>query len=448
MKKTTLIASALAALGIISQAGAATTNFVYITGSTAFRANVFNTLSVGVPGHPGAIFDAAPTILPAGANSGSGKIVYQGKIGGTNYTIDCNWTGSEAGIAATSGATSLFNASVGGTNYNLPGVPVTFLDPNTGNAGTNTTTPDLAFADTSQAVSLTPNSGSTKLVDYGCVGIVPFTWLKGKNTAPDSSWTDCTNISQAQIFYLLGAADNTMTASFITGNANDADGVYLVGRNRGSGTHVNTFLKSLYYGVATTAHQYALNAQYISGVLTYYTNTGNYFPAVSLSGSYPGIVVTENDGWDSGAFVSDTLSCDIKGTNALILGYAGLGDAKHARDGQGDKSGAGLANQPAGAVFVSLDGFGMTDGNVANGNYSFWGHEHLLGQNGQSPSSAGGIIAGLLPAAVSAVGGLGDAGVTPNGQDSGILSASMNVDTPGNGGTAGNGADAGYPSPL
>jgi hypothetical protein len=198
MKKATLITSALLALGLISQAGAQTTNVVYITGSTAFRGNVFNTLTTA-----GAVFDAAPTILPAGAGSGTSAIVYQGTIGGTNYAIDCNFTGSEAGIACVEGLSSLLDFSKTGTNYNLPGVPTTFLNPFTGGAGTNTTVADLTFADTSQAVSLTKPPTFPALTEYGTVGVVTFTWLKGKDSSPDSSWTDLTNISEPQIFYQL-----------------------------------------------------------------------------------------------------------------------------------------------------------------------------------------------------------------------------------------------------
>lgn len=447
MKKTTLIASALVALGVISQASAASTNFVYITGSTAFRGNVFNALSVGTDTKAGAIFDHAPTILPSTAGSGSGQIVYVGTIGGTNYTIDCSWTGSEAGIADVEGLPSLFDAKVPntalGTNYNLPGIPTIFLNPVTGAAGTNATQPDLAFADTSQAVSITKPPANPALVDYGCVGIVPFTWMKGKNTTPTASWTDLTNISQAQVYYALGSQ---VTASFLTGNVSDTDPVYIVGRNRGSGTHANTFLDAEYYGVATPASQYAFNSGYQGGVLTYITNGGTYFPNITI-GAPLGLISVANDGYDSGAFVSDVMSCDIHGAHALVIGYAGISDGKHARDGQGDKSGAGLANQPNGAVWLTFDGFGFTDGNVINGPYSYWGHEHLLGQNGQSSSSAAGIIAGLLPAAINSVGGLGD-GTSPNNQDTGIQAGVMNVDKPGSGGIPGAGGDSGYPSQL
>ena len=80
MKKTTLITSALVALGIISQASAQTTNVVYITGSTAFR-----TAAVTAMETSGVLFDAAPTVL---GNPTGSQGVLQGTIGGTNYALD------------------------------------------------------------------------------------------------------------------------------------------------------------------------------------------------------------------------------------------------------------------------------------------------------------------------------------------------------------------------
>jgi hypothetical protein len=425
MKNATLLTSALVALGIVSQAGAATTNVVYITGSTAFRGNVFTTLTT-----PGAVFDAAPTILPTGAGSGTSAIVYQGTIGGTNYSIDCDFTGSEAGIACVEGLTSLLNFSKGGTNYNLPGVPTTFLNPFTGGAGTNTTVADLTFADTSQAVSLTKPPTYPALTEYGTIGVVTFTWLKGKNSSPDSSWTDLSNITQVQLFYQLATPQ---LAAFFTGSANDLDTVYTVGRNHGSGTYVNMKCISGNYGIGTPVDQVSWNSGYVSGVLTYDPSGAPFFPAVTATPTDVG-----SDGFDSGAFVSDVLSCDQTGSGVVIVGYAGLSDAKHANAGQGTKDGSSLANQPGGAVFLTLDGVGMNDQNIIDGTYSFWGHEHLYGQPGQSSSSAAGIVAGKLVTAVPVHGGLGD-GTAPFNQDTGIQYGVMNADKPG-------GGDTGYPS--
>jgi hypothetical protein len=420
MKKATLLTSALVALGIVSQAGAATTNVVYITGSTAFRAAAVTAMET-----PGVVFDAAPTIL---GNPTGSQGVLQGTIGGTNYALDLSWTGSEAGIACVDGLSSLLNFSKGGTNYNLPGVPTTFLNPFTGGPGTNTTVADLSFADTSQAVSLTKPPTFNALTEYGTVGVVTFTWIKGKNSSPDSSWTDISNVSQVQLFYQLATPQ---LAAFFTGSANDLDSVYTVGRNHGSGTYVNMKCVSGNYGIGTPVDQVAWNSAYVSGVLTYDPAGAPFFPAITGTPTDVG-----QDGFDSGGFVSDVLSCDQSGSGVVVVGYAGISDAKHCRDGQGTKDGSSLANQPAGAVWLTLDGFGMNDQNVIDGTYAFWGHEHLYGQPGQSSTSAAGIVAAKL---VAGVPGTLANGTAPLAQDVGIQYGVMNADKPG-------GGDTGYPS--
>ena len=142
------------------------------------------------------------------------------------------------------------------------------------------------------------------------------------------------------------------------------------------------------------------------------------------------------DGFDSGGFVSDVLSCDQTGSGEVLIGYAGISDATHAKNGQGNGSGSSLANQPGGAVWLTLDGVGMNDENVIDGAYSFWGHEHLYGQPGQSSTSPAGIVAGKL---VAGIPGTLANGSAPFAQDVGIQYGVMNADKPG-------GGDTGYPS--
>jgi hypothetical protein len=389
------------------------------------------------------VFDASPAvaIVPSGASGSSGSIAYQGNIGGIPYIIDCNWTGSEAGIAATEGLSSLPDSDTG---FNLPGVPTTFINPFTGAAGSGTTTPDLTMADTSQAVSLTKPPTYSPLTEYGCVGVVTFTWAKGAcSTANrDSSWNDLTNVTQAQLLYQLPAGASF--ASFFTGKSADQDGVYTVGRNVGSGTHVNMMADSEFIGVGTSIEQYDWNSGYNgANVRTYdVPGTAPFFPQITGAG----LTLVGHDGFDSGSGVSDVLSCDCNAANTaqITLGYMGLSDALHAVNGQGLKDGSSLANQPAGAVLLTLDGVAENDGNIIQGTYSFWGHEHLYGVPGQSGTSAGGIVAGKLAGtagdngAINAHGGLGT-GSSPSAQDTAIQFGAMQADKPSSG-------DLGYPS--
>ena len=339
--------------------------------------------------------------------------------------------------------TSLANADTG---FNLPGVPTVFPDPNTGAPGTSSSTPNLTFADTSQAVSLTKPPTYSALKDYGAVGIVTFTWLKGNCSSGnrDSSWNDITNISQPQILYQL---PGPQAASFFTGNSNDTDTVITIGRNVGSGTHVNMMSDAEYIGVGTFIDQWSWNSFYSSANVLTYTTNSPFFPTINPGNTGDhGLVDVGHDGYDSGAFVSDVLSCDSSSvsTQVVTIGYAGVSDAKHCRDGQGTKDGSSLANQPAGAVWLTLDGVSFNDGNVIEGTYSFWGHEHLYGQPGQSSSSPAGVVAGLLAGttgangAINAHGGLAN-GSSPSSQDTGIQIGAMKADKPSKG-------DLGYPS--
>ena len=287
-----------------------------------------------------------------------------GNIGGAPYLLSFDFTGSEAGLAALEGnAIPNPNTASGLTGYssgtvNLPGTPkpTGFVNPNN-TAATLSATPDLALSDTSQAVSL--SSAQPALADYGVVAIIPFVWAKGNFPSPaDSSWNDLVNVSDAQLAYFLSGAQ---VASFFTGRAADTDDVYLIGRNKGSGTRVNTLLDAQ-YGVNVAVDQFVpANTTYSGGALTVATLT-----TIAAAGNLTEVV---NDGFDSGSGVAKTLAASLAGATdgqaqTITLGYLGLSDYQ------------GTA-QPGGAVALTLNGVPENDATVQNGTYSFWGHEHL-----------------------------------------------------------------------
>lgn len=424
MNSKSLITAALLAAGLVSVASASNvingTNIVYITGSTAFRGNVYNCFT----NNTGAgVFDSGTEVapIPAGTSGSSGQIVYIGDIKGQHYRVTTSWTGSEVGIGAVEGLTFLKNPGIpngvdNNNNVSFPGIPTTFLDPFTGTPQASPNThPDLTFADTSQAASLTKTPA---LTEYGCVGVVTFTWAKGKNSTADAAWSRLVNVTQAQLSYQLASPQQ---ANFITGNPADASTlVFTVGRNAGSGTHQNTLLDAAFYGDTTPVDQWAFNSTYVNDVLTY----GSGHPAITSQGDLTEVV---NDGFDSGSGVANVLECDTAGSSAITLGYLGMGDAANAQAG--------------GAVYVNLDGVAENDGNINNGTYSFWGHEHLYGAIGQTTSQPGGIVAtNLAMRAISSAGKLGN-GSTPTANNSGLTTGSMLADKP-------NGGDSGYPSLL
>src|SRR5258706_10278507 len=100
MKISTKIATALLALGIISQASADPT--VFLTGSSAFRSIVFSALNGSGPNNSAnQVFDSnTVSVVSYGggitvANKGS-YMLFHGNIGGAGVYVNCRWSGSEA----------------------------------------------------------------------------------------------------------------------------------------------------------------------------------------------------------------------------------------------------------------------------------------------------------------------------------------------------------------
>jgi hypothetical protein len=390
------VTAALIALGLVSAASAANAsttytdtanlgglgantvyNVVYVTGSTAFRTNFKNACASEAGPGAGGVFDTGKETFTQSV--GSSQIAYWGKINGTPYIIDCDFTGSEAGIASLVDKTITYSTSgdtvTGAPNpATLPGTPqpTGFVNPANG-AGSVTAAPDLSFADTSEAVSLT---SSAALTDYGIVAVIPFEMVKGKDTGTSTSYSDLVNISIPQLIYLLPAGK--LSASFFTGNANDTENVYLIGRNEGSGTRVNTTLEAQYPSPSKFTQYVASTASYVSGVLTAASPAALSAPLKTVGQGY--------EGYDSGGGVANDLSCDTKAENLVTVGYLGLSDAATA-----------IGNS---AVALTLDGVAENDENVINGEYSFWGHEHLYGAPGQSSTSPGGVVANVLDGGV------------------------------------------------
>jgi hypothetical protein len=327
--------------------------------------------------------------------------------------LDCSWTGSEAGIAAISGQTLTQN--VNGGTYALPGVPPSFLTQasswqTSATLGTGVN-PDVRMADTSQAVSLTPTSVYAAK-DYGVMGIIPFTWMKGYNSSPDSSWTDLSNVTIPQLFYALGGKQ---LASFFTGKPADTDSTIVVGRNEGSGTRVNTIL-NLNYGIANTVDQYAINSSYPGSTPGVLTQNG-----IVTAANFGTPLEVGNDGFDGGSGVQKCLNCDSAGSGYVVIGYLGLSDGLNANVNANGKN----SNQPA--TFLSLDGVFENNGTVESGQYSFWGHEHLLGQKNVGATTTAGYTAADLKAGVLADEVAHSYGATASSQDFVIQASLMNA---------------------
>jgi hypothetical protein len=427
--KLNKVTSALVALGVVSLAGAAqaaTNNpVVYITGSTAARATFYAAATTA-----GQIFDATgepsgdPKAVSPSPGSGANQIVYEGNVGGVLVDIDCSWTGSEAGIASVAGQPlnqTLDNPQLGLANgsYALPGVPPTFYTQSSGWTTTSAlsgisgapSVPDLSMADTSQAVSQTPKS-LYNLTDYGVVGIVPFTFMKGYQKTPNAAWNNTANITTAQINQLIGAPQ---PANFLTGVATDStNSVAICGRNLGSGTRANGLL-NFQYGINVPVDQYAFRVSYVGGVLT--QDTTSYVPDGN------GLVEVFNDGFDSGGNVAKELNVDGSNQGIVLVGYLGISDAAAAAVATSGQISLGGGN----ATYMTWNGVYESDSGVVNGSYTYWGQEHLLGTIGQSPTSQAGLVAtaivnGLL--ANENASGIQSGNITTHAQ-TGVLAKSL-----------------------
>jgi hypothetical protein len=423
--------SALVALGVVSLAGVAQANTtVYLTGSTAARQFVFNALTTS-----GAVFTGAGAVVSAAPNNvGSANLfVVEGNIAGVGTVdINCSFTGSEAGIASVAQAPLVQSLAqnpavpglpAGTHNYALPGVPPSFLVGPGYTATAPVSNPDLSMADTSQAVSQTPQA-LYHLTDYGIVGVVPFTSMKGYEATPDQSWSDLNNVTTAQLAINSSGA---VTANYYTGNAADADAVVIVGRNLGSGTKANFALNGCNFAtVNSPVDQFAYDCTYTAaGVLTKGSNYGAGLPIQEVF----------NDGFDSGSGVQKVMNVDGTGSGVVAIGYMGISDAKNAATAP---AAAGHA-----ATYLKYNGVYESDAAVENGNYTWWGSEHLLGAVGQVPGSGAAgitgnaIVHGIGVALVSQGNATGD--VSTNPAQSPIIPTSLMAVT-----RASN--DSGYPT--
>ena len=406
MKTYSLIAAALAAVGLVSSANGQAV--VRITGSTAFRAQVNRVLHAGT-----GIFDNTPTVIGTPYSDGASQLVFSNTIASSPTVIKVSWTGSEAGIAALANV-SIINPSASNNAAILPGTPEpTWLDTATGLTLNDVNHPDIAMADTSQAVSLTQGGG---VVDKGTVGVVQFCWMKGKSNG-QPGWTNLSNITLPQVNILLSQGIQALT--FFDGNINDANtSVVAVGRNKGSGTRVNELISAT-YGVTKNVIQYAVSPTYAqNGTL----NTASSSTPINDAA----IVNIGNDGFDSGKGVAQTLLMTAGGgtLTTIPVGFLGLNDCASVQPLNSD----GVSAPSGGSQqYLTVNGVPYSDANISVGTYDAWGHEHLL--TGSFTSTIGATVAGKLVTQIPAQATGGIFGIQYN------IGVTMFADRPGGGDT-------------
>lgn len=420
-----LVTKSLAAMAVLAlgHSAMADTN-VYLTGSTAFRTAVLNTLA-----SPGAIFDAspAPTEAYVGSSANGASIAtFHGKIGGVLTNIKCSFTGSAGGIftvanPATATAQFLsdtFNTTVG-----------TVASPTFENHAC-----EVAMSDAFQISSFFP---TPTIVNDNIVGIVPFKWVGNYSMASNlGGSTPVTNITSQHVKALYSGAYMISVAQLVGSNtATDLGSfVFAVGRDFDSGTRITAFADSG-NGTTTSPKQWQ---PFVTPTTNNWIGTdgGGHSDTAQLTDTsvtnlrkwnagtsytlYGGslTVQTQDGGFASGGNLakmmrSDTNNATLKGnlnggilasigygatacTNAFFITYLGFSDANTALAAHvpGTTFGSGACKE------LTYNGVAYSNANIQRGTYSFWGYEHVMfgnldGALGPKTAAANAIVAGL-----------------------------------------------------
>lgn len=371
-----LLVAALAA-GTVASVSAATTTT--ISGSTAFRASANVAIAQFASNNYGALVAWDNASLTSAGNI---LCTWKASSGSTttNY-INVHWNGSEAGIQSAAGPTTGTNAkTVGFISTNSTGLV-------SSSAATNYFVSSACFSDTYQSTS--EFHGTFQGVTYstlvapanttdGVVGVVAFNWVA-------SAGFPSTNMTTQLANYFLSSGN--IPVAMFTGNSNDAvSGAWLLGRNIDSGTRLTT-LAEAGYGTTVPVIQYAVGTNYTmsNGIatITGSTATNNIFqyPVEVINGVSS--VAVGNSGYGSGgtlcgfmtnryasgaSFFTGTNGTSASGytSNNYLVGYSGTSDAN------------GKTNATTNSLIkLNWNGFANSTTAIAQGQYTFWGYEHL-----------------------------------------------------------------------
>ncbi len=366
MKKTLILT---AALGLISASPLMALD-LYITGATAFRANVHDACK--------ALFDTTPV---AGTTLRYGAVA----TGGTGASANSNpqWTmsGTVSNKISALGTTPLtihaiFTGSVQGNQTVVtPGTKVVFLD-STGNAITNTAT--IAYSDCASSSTPFPATGN---YSEETVAIQPFCVLRSALNN-----TNINNLTWEQLRY--GSQAGRIPLSSFTGKAADRTTfVYVLERSKDSGTRRNQFA-AVQFGYNQSATVY--NFDVTNSVFYKATNTvwalagGNSNGVVSYGvvGGTPGFNNNNaNSTWGSGYVGGGDLRTALYVNNAanLSIGVVSFADAK---TGIGGSSSNWSQVISFGGFWPTAAGIGIRSNTgtndfspVTSGSYGLWGNE-------------------------------------------------------------------------
>ena len=319
----------LSLAGLATMAQAATE--IYISGATAFRTEVYNTLFTNVFG----LNSGGVTNVNWVGGPNDNAFSFKGQDANANdVVIYCSWSGSAAGV---------------GSALQLLPVATPYINIDSKHSTNNHQYADLAFSDVQQdSTPYSSTNGYSSTMQVDPVGIVPFVFVKNSNTLASAFRNMTPDIAKALF------ANGKIQACFFTASINDLNtSVYLTGRNPDSGTRITTLADT---GVGINA----VIKQYMS------TNNGvsNNWVIFPPNSTYP-----NGDGYSSGSGITSGLNTNV---SVPVISYLGIADAGK----------VGTAN------WLSYNGTDYYKTNVINGKYAFWTKENLF--RSDSVTTAGG----------------------------------------------------------
>ena len=352
---------------------------VYITGSTAFRANVYNACTK--------LYSSAPTIYYAnaangGANSGFSASTASWVMTGTPITGLTNIYSPGAPSGTTLVIHGLFTGSIQGIQTTEQATKLTWAQP-VGSPGNNATvyttnTPTIGFSDASGAASPYPATGN--LVEEN-VCVQPFVWCK--SIAVSGAVTTISNITWEQVEF--GIPNGRIPLSGWTYNSADTNKfIYLMQRTKDSGTRRCETQGAYYqFNDPCTVYLYDYTNNFF-----YLPSTGGTFTNTSFGASPNQVIGTEGPGlgnanmnWGPGFIGGGDIKNTLNNNNAAnqAIAYLSISDSK----------GVGSANWnnviAYNGIWPTVAGPGIHGNSGTNdyspislGYYPLWGFEVLV----------------------------------------------------------------------
>jgi hypothetical protein len=323
------------ALGVASVADAQQT--IYITGSTAFRAQVYFGLR-----------DMGLTVQ-SGATTGNNNFNFTGTVSastistitngsaGQSVNVICAFTGSTEGLNAIINNNSPVYTNIAGSAFSYPNGA------------------DLAFCDVQEATTpyagdpvneLSSTDGLASSFGAG-VAVVPFTWAASADASGKIN-----NVTPYIINDIF--VNGIESLSFFDGVASDsAVNVYLTGRTNDSGTRISAQV-DVGFDPSQPVIQYTV---------------GGTLGAPPASGTWQSV---GNNGYSSGGNVAKAL--DVVGAGDAI-GYVAFSDAASLKNGALPITYQGVSPFIGSTWTPNVSAWNLTG--IENGSYTFWSYEHL-----------------------------------------------------------------------